>query len=194
MSCRTSVDDEELQNNNESIEWNWKSWTKYSFLRFTIDLIPDLTCSCGSWFPVWTPIWIHPWLLLICSIDLMFFLIGLKFYIHVRSPDSVISNFFPVLIHAFQRWKKNRRTGSVSTTTNRRISDPSRLLDEPSGNSDPSLLTTSERSLSFLDYAKLSNHGKFLDRIVDDIKSLRRIVIVFLLLTPYWFIYIQVKN
>ncbi|CAF4454763.1 unnamed protein product, partial [Adineta steineri] len=55
-------------------------------------------------------------------------------------------------------------------------------------------LTTSGQSWSFLDYAKISNQGKFLDRVVDDIKSLRRIIIVFLLLIPYWLLYFQIET
>jgi len=125
-------------------------------------------------------------------IALIFFLIGYKFYIHVQPVDSVISNFIPVIINAFQIWRKNRQNAQVEVP-NGRTSDRSRLLGGENGNSERFSLTTSEQSWSFLDYAKISNQGKYLDRIVDDIKSLRRIIIVFLLLIPYWLIYIQVK-
>jgi hypothetical protein len=50
-----------------------------------------------------------------------------------------------------------------------------------------------ERPSTFLDFAKAANHGKFPDRIVDDVNSLRRGIIAFSLLIPYWLIYIQVK-
>jgi len=44
---------------------------------------------------------------------------------------------------------------------------------------------------SFLNYAKLP-YGKYHDRIVDDVKSLRRAFYVFGILIVYWFVYNQV--
>jgi peptide/histidine transporter 3/4 len=120
---------------------------------------------------------------------LIFFLMGYKFYIHVQPIDSVISNFLPVIMNAFQTWRKHRRNAQVASNS-RRSSNSSRLLGE---NSEQLLLTTNEQSWSFFDYAKISNQGRFLDGMVDDIKSFRRIIVVFLLLIPYWLIYIQVK-
>ena len=125
-------------------------------------------------------------------IALIFFLIGYKFYIHIQPHDSVISNFIPVIINAFQTWRKHRRNAQT-LGTNRRSSDSSRLLSDQIENSEQLSLTTSGQSSSFLDYAKISNQGRFLDRVVDDIKSLRRIIVVFLLLIPYWLLYFQVK-
>jgi peptide/histidine transporter 3/4 len=126
-------------------------------------------------------------------IALIFFLIGYKFYIHIQSIDSVISNFIPVMINAFQTWKKYRQNEEEEDDViNRRSSDHSRLLEDENRHTDRSLLITNGKLGSILDYAKITNHGKFLDRIVDDIKSLRRIIVVFLLLIPYWLVYIQV--
>jgi hypothetical protein len=66
------------------------------------------------------------------------------------------------------------------------------LITDQLENSDQLSLTSSGQSSSFLDYAKISNQGQFIDRVVDDIKSLRRIIVVFLLLIPYWLVYFQV--
>ena len=124
---------------------------------------------------------------------LIFFLIGYKYYIHIQPHDSVIGNFIPVLINAFQTWRKHRRNAQT-VGTNRRSQNASALLGDQIENSDHSwLLSSEQQSWSFLDYAKISNQGRFLDRVVDDIKSLRRIIIVFLLLIPYWILYFQVK-
>jgi hypothetical protein len=87
-----------------------------------------------------------------------------------------MSNFIPVIINAFQTRRKHLQDAQIAAT-NGRSSDPS-----------------NGQLRSFLDYAKKINQGKFLDRIVDDIKSFRRIIVVFLLLIPYWLIYMQVKN
>jgi len=125
-------------------------------------------------------------------IALIVFLIGYKFYIHIQPVDSVISNFIPVMINAFQTWRKHRQNEAEEEVINRRSSDPSRLLEGENGHTDRSLLITNGKPGSFLDHAKITNQGKFLDRIVDDIKSIRRIIVVFLLLIPYWLVYIQV--
>ncbi|CAF1488783.1 unnamed protein product [Adineta steineri] len=135
--------------------------------------------------------YIIPTVLLI--IALILFLIGYKFCIHVQPHDSVISNFLPVLINAFQNWRKHRRNNQI-LSSNRRYSNSSNLSENRIDNSDQLSLTTSGQSWSFLDYAKISNQGKFLDRVVEDIKSLRRIIIVFLLLIPYWLLYFQIET
>ena len=126
-------------------------------------------------------------------IAFLFFLSGYKFYIHVEPKDSLISNFLPVLRNAFQMWRKRGQTPQESSD-NRRNSDPMRLFGGPNQNGDFLSLTASGKIKSFFDYAKVSNQGKFLDRIVEDIKSLRRIIVVFLLLIPYWIVYIQVTH
>jgi peptide/histidine transporter 3/4 len=117
-------------------------------------------------------------------IALILFLSGYKYYLHVYIPpeESIVSNFIPVIINAVQTRRKYRRDARLSDTS-RESSDPPRLFNRTNG-----------QSASLLDYAKISNQGKFLDRTVDDIKSLRRIIAVFLLLIPYWLIYMQVKN
>ena len=55
-------------------------------------------------------------------------------------------------------------------------------------------MRTDERPHGFLDFAKAKNNGRFIDRIVDDVKSLQKAFIVFALLIPYWLIYNQVKE
>ena len=99
----------------------------------------------------------------------------------------------PVVTNAFQTWKKYRRY-TQTLNNNRRSSNPSVLVSDQIETSEQLSVTMSEQSWSFLDYAKISNQGRFLDRIVNDIKSLRRIIIVFLLLIPYWLLYFQVKT
>jgi len=119
----------------------------------------------------------------------IFFLLGYRYYIHMKPHDSVISYFFPVLINAFQTWRKHRRhTHSIAY---QRDSSKITLLTDDSNHNSP--FDTNGRQISFFDYAKAVNNGRFQDRVVDDIKSLRRIIAMFLLLIPYWLIYLQVK-
>lgn len=119
------------------------------------------------------------------------FLIGYKFYIHIKPQNSVIAVFFPALLNAFQTWRKyrgNQQTINDGTELHR---DETNV--ETVGESDVYLsFTVYKSSWSFFDYAKISQHGKYPDRIINDIKSLRRILVVFLLLIPYWLLYIQV--
>lgn len=48
-----------------------------------------------------------------------------------------------------------------------------------------------QRLPTLLDYAKLVNNGKFLDHIVDDVKSFRNAIIILTLILPYRLIYNQ---
>ena len=121
------------------------------------------------------------------------FMIGWRYYIHVFPYETVVANYFPVLCNAFQSWrryeqknssKKNQNPGSTSST----LLNASQSMSEHDGS-----IRTDHRPSAFLDYAK-APIGKFHDRIVDDVKSLKRALIVFMLLIPYWLMYNQVKQ
>lgn len=112
------------------------------------------------------------------------FLSGFKFYVFNSTGESLMSHFFPVIRNAFSTWRKYREN-PLDTNDDRQNSNLFGLF-RGSSHEYP--------SKTFLDYAKISNEGKYLDRIVDDIKSLRRIIIIFLLLIPYWLVYIQIET
>ena len=123
---------------------------------------------------------------------LLLFILGKRFYIHVRPHDTIITKFIPVIYNAFQTRRKYRRQHNrpVTKRTNSISSNPlfdsmSSRYSEESGSND--------QIPSFLDYARDRYKGKFIDRIVEDVKSLQRVVLVFLLLIPYWLIYYQVE-
>lgn len=119
------------------------------------------------------------------------FIFGIRFYIHIRPHDTIITKCLPVVYNAFQIKRKYKhdhetrllkRTNSVSGNTfldsmNSRHSEQSDINDQLP---------------SFLDYARIRFGGRFIDRIVTDVKSLQRVIVVFLLLIPYWLIYYQV--
>jgi peptide/histidine transporter 3/4 len=119
------------------------------------------------------------------------FLTGYQYYIHIKPHDSVITNFFPILFNAFQTWRKHRRPTS-RIVHKCRSADKRTLLRDQDDRNDYLSFEVNERPISFFDYAKVANNGRFQDRVVDEIKSLRRIIAMFLLLVPYWIIYLQV--
>lgn len=103
---------------------------------------------------------------LVCSF--LLFLVGYCFYVHRREPKCLFIDLLPVLYNSFTSWRSNSRDSSIADS-----------------------LTL---NWSFLDYARIDNGGQYPDSIINDIKSLRRIVVVFLLLIPYWLVYIQVET
>ncbi|CAF4613781.1 unnamed protein product [Rotaria sp. Silwood1] len=124
-------------------------------------------------------------------VTLIVFIIGHRCYIHIKPHDSVITNFFPVLINAFQTWYKHRYYIRKMSNELRPSNESMFSNDQYENNKDQILFNMNEQPISFFDYAKGTNNGRFPDRIVDDIKSLRRIIVMFLLLIPYWLIYVQ---
>jgi peptide/histidine transporter 3/4 len=120
--------------------------------------------------------------MLVCAAIL--FIIGRRYYIHIPPYDTVIMKCIPVIINAFQTRRKYYE--NIQTIGGNRRNR--------STISDEGTVTTDQQSLSFLDFAKAANNGKFNDRIVNDVKSLRRAIFVFLLLIPYWLIYYQVNH
>jgi hypothetical protein len=127
-------------------------------------------------------------------VAILLFSIGWRYYIHVRPYDTVVMNCIPVVINAFQSWRKHKRnkflmeekhTNSTPTTFKSIMYNYGEEEDSIRLNEQPS---------TFLDFAKAANYGKFPDRIVDDVNSLRRGIIAFSLLIPYWLIYVQVGS
>ncbi len=126
----------------------------------------------------------------------LLFIVGKKFYIHIAPHDTIITKCIPVIINAFQTRRKHKDNEHkddehITPRFTRSTSSTSVLLESNRGHQ---LMTTNEKLPSFLDYARVANNGKFNDRIVNDVKSLRRVIIVFLLLMPYWLIYYQVRT
>jgi len=123
----------------------------------------------------------------------LLFLIGWPYYIHVQANETVITKCIPVFINACQSWytfKKNKyskdkeRASGMSMNALDVSHSPTEIEDS---------ISIQERSATFLDFAKAPNNGKFSERIVDDVKSLRGALVVFTLLVPFWLVYNQVK-
>ena len=122
------------------------------------------------------------------------FVSGYRYYIHVPPHDTVITNIFPVYKNAFETRSKYRRS--------MRITGRARLNSVPSNSfssihsaigNESTTTTVYNEPMKFLDFAKGAYGGKFPDRMVDDVKSLRKALMVFTSLIPYWIIYQQVN-
>ena len=59
-------------------------------------------------------------------------------------------------------------------------------------NNTNSLLSSSRKNISWLDHAKIRYGGRYDDGLVDDVKALRKVIILFAILIPYWVVYLQV--
>lgn len=125
-------------------------------------------------------------------LSFIFFLLGYRCYIHLPSQNSLLIQFFPVLCNAFRSRRIHRSSNShiVHRVEENESSHEQSVNEE----NEQASLTSTRPACSLLDYAKIEHNGRFPAGIVNDIKSLRRIVAVFLLLIPYWLLYVQVRS
>jgi dipeptide/tripeptide permease len=100
------------------------------------------------------------------------FMIGCRYYIHVEPYDTVMTVCVPVVLNACQSWHRYK-TKFIKK-------EELRDIDKP--------------LLTFLDFAKIPNQGKFLDRVVDNVKSVPGALAICIILIPFWLIYDQVKS
>ncbi|CAF1251419.1 unnamed protein product, partial [Didymodactylos carnosus] len=123
------------------------------------------------------------------------FICSYRLFIHSPPYDSVITLFIPVMLNAFRSKRKHSRLESMQQ--NRQNNSEEQSLGRSNSNSITGASRQIDRSINgsqqvgFIDFAKSSNGGKFIDRVVEDIKLLKYVIVVFLLLIPYWLIYFQ---
>ncbi len=126
----------------------------------------------------------------------MLFLLGWRYYTHVQAYDSVVMNCIPVYKNAFQTWLQYRHS---QRDTDRTLMNSTRENIE---NTHDSFANEEEEEEStrdngkppkFLDFAKVINHGKFIERIVEDVKLFQNAMIIFILILPFWIIFAQVR-
>jgi len=108
---------------------------------------------------------------------------------------SVVTNCIPVVLNAFKTWRQYRQNirYTESEDTNVPARDPLDRSNSLTNEEVEESVRVDERPSTFLDYAKLIDNGNFQDWIVNDVKSLRNALIIFLLVFPYRFIFYQVK-
>lgn len=130
------------------------------------------------------------------AVAILLFALGWRYYVHVRPYDSVVTNCFPVYKNALHVWRQSRRENHRVPIRN--IDDhTAETLDASNGFATDTMeesVGRDERTRTFLDNAKVVNNGKFLDRIVDDVKSLQiALIIYFIFVFPYRLISNQVN-
>ena len=119
------------------------------------------------------------------------FISGRRYYRHIKPHDSAVTYCIPVIKNAFQTWRQYKKSESSRSETHNNC-EPTNEPDTVTNPFGPEA-RESRRAAKFLDFARVTNHGKFSDRIVDDVKSVRTALIVFSLLIPYWLVYDQVR-
>ncbi|XP_054717561.1 solute carrier family 15 member 4-like [Uloborus diversus] len=97
------------------------------------------------------------------------FLFWVAYPIHFHQPvsESPISRTFKVMKTAWRLSKNNNSNNSNLEVINRP---------------------------SWLDMAKVRYGGKYHESVVEDVKSLKAILIVFIILIPYWLLYFQMQS
>lgn len=127
-------------------------------------------------------------------ISAILFFLGWRYYLHVKVFESVSKNFFPVMINAVQNWWKSKKKESRHyQRSNRHRYKINHAWQFSHASSDDDRQEIEDRSLTLLDYARMSHNGKFHNRIVNDVISLRNALITFFLLFPYRIIMSQVN-
>ena len=124
-------------------------------------------------------------------ISAVLFILGIRFYIHVRPHDTIMTKCIPVVYNAFQT-KRRRKHDHDTRYLKRANSVSGNPLFDSTNSRQSEQSDINDKIPSFLDYARARYGGRFIDRIVADVKSLQRVILVFLLLIPYWLIYYQV--
>ena len=129
----------------------------------------------------------------------LLFMIGYRNYIHVPPHDTVIANIISVYKNAFETWWKYRRNtnaivrGNLNSTPLDSISSIHSTIEGENSTETTTTTAIYEQPIKFLNFAKAAYGGNFPDRMVDDVKSLRKSLFVFTLLIPYWIIFQQVN-
>ncbi|XP_050408235.2 solute carrier family 15 member 4 [Patella vulgata] len=103
------------------------------------------------------------------------FLFGGCVFIRKPASGSVFTNIFKILREACR--SKRRRSKMISRTQRY-------IVDE----------ADNEEEIKFLDHAKHRHGGIYHDSIVDDVRDLKKIICVFIVLIPYWVVYFQMQT
>lgn len=182
---------EQIRDHRETTQYFNKYYAAVNVGSFLAFLIMAYVQQNIDWF------WGHVASMIVLAVTFVIFLIGYRFYFHSKPYDSVITNFFPVLINAFRTWRKYRGDEQQKTDSRRSSLKPVPFGEEEEEDYRKTIDRSSEseqESISFLDYARIAHRGRFSNRVVDDIQAFRPILVVFLLLIPYWVIFLQVNG
>ncbi|XP_033118899.1 solute carrier family 15 member 4-like [Anneissia japonica] len=107
------------------------------------------------------------------GLSMILFIFGRPVYVIRKPTGSVLANIGRIVAEAF-RGRSRRRRHFARQDSNHILSP----LAKP----------------SYLDMAKVRYGGSFHDSMVDDVKSLSTIILVFVALIPYWIVYFQMQT
>ncbi len=130
-------------------------------------------------------------------ISALLFFLGWRYYLHVPTDETIIFKCIPIMLNACSRWcgfkirkcRRNRRRREENNGDNRELVQFSGLTNPDAFEES---IAIRDRLPSILDFAKLPNGGRFRDRHVNEVKSLRSALLVFVLLIPFWLVDNQV--
>lgn len=143
-----------------------------------------LTKSCQMAYPIAT---------VMLALAALVFILGRRYFIYVKPYDTIMTKCIPVVFNAFQSWykyKMKQRSDHHELTS---LSAPNRANIPYSLRRQESIVDD-EPQLTFLDFAKAANNGKYIARIVNDVKAFSNALLLFTLLIPFWLIYTQVEQ
>lgn len=126
-------------------------------------------------------------------IAVILFLIGWRRYRRVKPYDSVITKCIPVIINAYRTRKQCSKNNHKTLGTETSVSASKPVNSIQNFHEEKDFTEMNFERLKFLDYAKAIHGGKFHDRIVDDVKSLRSALPVFGFFIPCFIVYDQVR-
>ena len=127
------------------------------------------------------------------------FFIGWRYYFHVNLHETVTFYCIPVMINGCKTWcayEKNREPRDRRRQSSAKGEDAVMVrVNGPSGSPEiEESMSIRSRLPSVLDFARVPHQGRFIDRHVDDVKSLRLALVVFAMLIPFWLVYDQVHE
>ncbi|XP_030847964.1 solute carrier family 15 member 4 isoform X2 [Strongylocentrotus purpuratus] len=106
-------------------------------------------------------------------LSLVVFTCGRCIFLIKDPTGSVLPNTFKIIAQAFRR-RKMRKEISNKRTSNHILSSCPKV--------------------TFLDMSKKRYGGSFHDSMVEDVKSLKKVIGVFVVLIPYWMVYFQMQS
>ncbi|KAH9492198.1 hypothetical protein Btru_026521 [Bulinus truncatus] len=115
------------------------------------------------------------------GLSCIIFIMGRCCYVS-RPPDgSVLTNIYRIVKEA---WKRSNQHQQLQSLHQKSVSEGVHGHVE----------STHEEKIGFLDHAKHRYGGSFHNSLVDDVKKLGVVLLVFAVLIPYWIVYFQMQT
>ncbi|XP_035691080.1 solute carrier family 15 member 4-like [Branchiostoma floridae] len=147
--------------------FNWFYWSINAGVLLSLGAVAFIQQNMGFFYGFLIPA-------VSLGVALILFVLGQPAYV-CRSPSgSVLTNVFRIILEACRSRRRRRRNYSQPSDIDT-VVDP---LPNP----------------TWLDMAKVRYGGSFHESNVEDVKSLGKILPVFIVLIPYWMVYFQMQT